>query len=66
MKPELQRTCPCCGNEFSGALEFCPVCMLRKGPAAGVEPGASTLSDDTDIDGNIEKADTNWRQLSEP
>jgi serine/threonine protein kinase len=28
---EPQRTCPSCGNEFSGAMEFCPVCMLRKG-----------------------------------
>jgi WD40 repeat protein/serine/threonine protein kinase len=48
MKPELKRTCPSCGHEFSGALEFCPVCMLRKGLAAGVESGASTVSKDTD------------------
>ena len=33
MKTEAQRTCPSCGNEFSGAIEFCPVCMLRKGLA---------------------------------
>ncbi len=25
-----RRVCPSCGNEFSGAVEFCPVCMLRK------------------------------------
>jgi hypothetical protein len=25
MKKEDSRTCPSCGNEFSGALEFCPV-----------------------------------------
>ena len=30
MKTEDRRVCPSCGNEFSGAMEFCPVCMLRK------------------------------------
>ena len=30
MKVEERRVCPSCGNEFSGAVEFCPVCMLRK------------------------------------
>ena len=30
MKVEERRVCPGCGNEFSGAVEFCPVCMLRK------------------------------------
>ena len=30
MSTEPQRTCPSCGNEFSGAMEFCPVCMLHK------------------------------------
>ena len=39
MNTEPQRTCPSCGNEFSGAMEFCPVCMLRKGLAGGVESG---------------------------
>ena len=41
MKTELQRTCPSCGNQFSGAMGFCPVCMLRKGLAGGVESGES-------------------------
>ena len=41
MSAEPQRTCPSCGNEFSGAMEFCPVCMLRKGLASGVESGVS-------------------------
>src|SRR5215510_4265095 len=36
MKAEPQRTCPSCGNELSGAMEFCPVCMLR-----GALPGAA-------------------------
>ena len=47
MSTEPQRTCPSCGNEFSGALEFCPVCMLRKALADGVEPGESSASEDT-------------------
>src|SRR6516162_7689160 len=41
MSAEPQRTCPSCGNEFSGAMEFCPVCMLRKGLASRVESGES-------------------------
>src|SRR6201994_2393679 len=46
MRTEPQRICPSCGNEFSGAMEFCPVCMLRKALADGVESGESS-SDDT-------------------
>jgi hypothetical protein len=45
MSAEPQRTCPSCGNEFSGAMEFCPVCMLRKGLAGGVESGESSFED---------------------
>ena len=44
---EPQRTCPSCGNELSGAMEFCPVCMLRKALAAGVQSGESSASEDT-------------------
>ena len=40
-----QRTCPSCGNEFSGAMESCPVCMLRQALAGGVESGESSTSD---------------------
>jgi len=47
MNTEPQRTCPSCGNEFSGAMEFCPVCMLRKGLASGVASGESSASEDT-------------------
>src|SRR6202171_3722269 len=47
MSPESQRTCPSCGNELSGAMEFCPVCMLRKGLAGGIEFGESSASEDT-------------------
>ena len=46
MKAEPQRICPSCGNEFSGAVEFCPVCMLRKALAGGVESGESSASED--------------------
>ena len=31
MSTEPQRTCSICGNEFFEGIEFCPVCMLRKG-----------------------------------
>src|SRR6478672_5415733 len=47
MSTEPQRTCPSCGNEFSGAMEFCPICMLRKALADGVESGESSASEDT-------------------
>src|ERR1700693_2223752 len=48
MSTETQRTCPTCGNELSGAMEFCPVCMLRKGLAGTVESGESSASEDGD------------------
>jgi serine/threonine protein kinase len=44
MSADPQRTCPSCGNEFSAAMEFCPVCVLRKALAAGVESGGSSAS----------------------
>ena len=47
MSMEPQRTCPSCGNEVFGAMEFCPVCMLRKGLARGVAPGESSVCEDT-------------------
>jgi Protein kinase domain len=46
MKAEPQRICPSCGNEFSGAVEFCPVCMLRQALAGGVESGESSASEE--------------------
>ena len=45
MSTDPQRTCPTCGNELSGAMEFCPVCMLRKGLAGGVESGESSFEE---------------------
>jgi hypothetical protein len=47
MSIEPRRTCPSCGNEFSGAMQFCPVCMLRKGLAGGVESGEASGSEHT-------------------
>ena len=45
MSTQPQRTCPTCGNELSGAMEFCPVCMLRKGLAGGVVSGESSFEE---------------------
>src|ERR1700732_4068010 len=45
MKTEHRRTCSICRNEFSGAMEFCPVCMLRKGLAGRVESGESSFKE---------------------
>ena len=45
MKAESQRICLICGNEFSGAMEFCPVCMLRKALAGEVESGESSFEE---------------------
>jgi hypothetical protein len=42
MKTEDRRVCPSCGNEFSGAVEFCPVCMLHGALADHVESGESS------------------------
>ena|SRR6266702_3126210 len=39
MSTKTQRTCPSCGNEFSGGMEFCPVCILRKALAGGPSSG---------------------------
>src|ERR1700676_5149994 len=45
MKTESRRVCSICGNEFSGAMEFCPVCMLRKGLAGGGACGESSFDE---------------------
>ena len=42
MKTEDRRVCPSCGNEFSGAVEFCPVCMLHGALPDDVESGESS------------------------
>src|SRR5271166_1377380 len=42
MSTEPQRICPSCGKELAGAMEFCPVCMLRMGLAGRGESGESS------------------------
>ena len=39
---EDRRVCPSCGNEFSGATKFCPVCMLHGALADDVASGESS------------------------
>jgi hypothetical protein len=45
MSTGLKRTCPSCGVEFSGEMEFCPICMLREALAGGVQPGESSFEE---------------------
>src|ERR1700693_3060943 len=45
MSAEPQRTCPSCGNELSGTMRFCPICMLRTGLAGGEESVESSLEE---------------------
>jgi WD40 repeat protein/serine/threonine protein kinase len=42
MSTDTQRTCPSCGNQFSGTVEFCPVCMLRSALPGAPDSGASS------------------------
>ena len=41
-KIDEAKTCSVCGTALSGVNESCPVCMLRKGLAGGVESGESS------------------------
>src|SRR3984957_3228282 len=50
MRTEDRRTCPSCGNEFSGAVEFCPVCMLRKALAGGIERSSGSSAPEDAIE----------------
>ena len=45
MSTEFQRTCPSCGSELSGTMQFCPVCMLRKALPGGLESGESSAAE---------------------
>ena len=45
MKKKPQRTCPSCGHEFPEAIEFCPVCMLRKALPGAAESGESSFEE---------------------
>ncbi len=50
MSTESQRTCPSCGNELSGTMEFCPVCMLRGALPGAAESGASSFEEAAQAD----------------
>ena len=54
MNTEDRHTCPDCGNEFSGAMDSCPVCLLRKGLAVEAESGKSSAFGDT-VNPTLEK-----------
>jgi tetratricopeptide (TPR) repeat protein len=45
MSTEPKSTCPTCGTELSGAMECCPVCMLRQGLHREGESGESALEE---------------------
>src|SRR5271165_6939620 len=47
MNAEPKRTCPSCGNELSGTMASCPVCMLRQALAGAVESDESSGSEET-------------------
>src|ERR1700738_2494617 len=49
MKTESRRVCSICGNEFSGAMEFCPVCMLRKAFTGGGESGEASTDETLEV-----------------
>ncbi len=45
MSTKPKRTCPSCGNESSGAMEFCPVCMFREALIGDAESAESSPED---------------------
>lgn len=45
MNADSQRTCPSCGNEYSGAIEFGPICILRRALPGAAESGASSFEE---------------------
>jgi tRNA A-37 threonylcarbamoyl transferase component Bud32/predicted ATPase len=49
MNTEPRRACPRCGQELSGALEFCPVCMFRKAFA-----GSRVPSEESSVEATLE------------
>src|SRR5262245_45922696 len=45
MKTRSRRICSSCGNEFSEAIEFCPVCALRKALGGDIQSAGSSSED---------------------
>jgi serine/threonine protein kinase len=46
MKTEPHRTCPSCGKELPGAMEYCLVCMLREALDRGVKSEQSSFGEE--------------------
>src|SRR5262245_30495300 len=42
MKTKPRRTCTSCGNQYTGALQFCPICMVREAIDWTAESGESS------------------------
>ena len=45
MSAESKRTCPSCGNEFSGTMQFCPVCMFRAAIPGAAQSATSSFAE---------------------
>ena len=54
MNTEDRRICSICGNELSGAMKFCPVCMLRE--ALDAEADSGELSSEEAVKSTPEKS----------
>jgi hypothetical protein len=57
MKTEDRRICPGCGNEFSGAVEFCPICTFRRALNEETEPCSERAFSATVVDRGTERFD---------
>jgi hypothetical protein len=45
MRTESQRNCAACGTELSGAMKFCPVCILRQALGLASDSSDSTFEE---------------------
>jgi hypothetical protein len=57
MKTEDRRICPGCDNEFSGTVEFCPICIFRRALHEGTEPCLERAFSATVLDRGTERFD---------
>ena len=55
MKSQDRRICPGCGNEFSGAVEFCPICIFRRALDEETEPCSEQPFSAIVVDGGTER-----------
>ncbi len=55
MKAVDRRVCPGCGNELFGAVEFCPVCMLRRASDEETEPFSEQALSAAVLNGGTER-----------